>query len=119
MKTGKIKSVAPKMRNGEQASFTGNNGTTFYFVAEMEDGTVGEVGGKTPGAYRFGPGDEVQYEYTPNADPRWMGKLKIDKPGMNGGGRGGAVNERHDWVIVAAIAVAGDVGTFRRGAAVV
>lgn len=88
MKQGTIKSVAPKLRNGEQSFFTGQHGTTYYFMVEMEDGTKGEAGGKTPGSYRFGAGEAVEYEYTPSADERYPGKLKIQKVGgFQGGGR--------------------------------
>lgn len=90
MKTGKISYVAPVLgRDGVQRSFTGQHGTTYYFTVEMEDGTKGEVGGKTEGTYRFKEGDVVEYEYTENKDPRFPGKLKIERPGSGAGYRGG------------------------------
>lgn len=78
---GTIKAVAPRMKNGEQRSWTGGNGTLWYFDVTIlgEDGkeVKGEAGGKTQGSYRFGPGDEVEYTVD---EGQYGNKLKLDKP---------------------------------------
>lgn len=90
MATGKIKSVVQNVdKDGVQRSFTTDNGTFYVFVVEMEDGTRGEVNSKTPGTYRFAPGTEVEYTYTANANPQYLGKLKVEKPGGAQGGFAG------------------------------
>lgn len=66
-------------QNGEQRSYTGQNGTLYYTEVELEDGTKGEVGSKTPGI-KWQQGDAVQYTFTPNANPKYLGKLKLEKP---------------------------------------
>lgn len=88
---GKIKSVVPQMdQHGNQRSFSTENGTFYCFIAEMEDGLKGEVNSKRAGEYRFGAGDEVEYTYTPNPNPQYLGKLKIEQAGgRRGGGEGG------------------------------
>ena len=88
---GKIKTVQPQLGSDfEQRSFTTDNGTFWCFVVEMEDGTRGEVSGKTKGTYRFSDGDEVEYTYTPSTNEKYLGKLKLNKPeGFSGGGKTG------------------------------
>lgn len=80
----KIKSIVPEMKNGTQHSYDGAHGTMYTFIAELENGTKGQVSSKSPAPHRFGPGDEVEYTFTAAANPLHTGKLKIEKPKDNG-----------------------------------
>lgn len=78
---GVVKGVSPRMKDGVQRSWTGANGTLWYFHVTIEDEHgkmhTGEVAGKTEGAYRFGEGDEV--EFTEEVG-QYGNKLKLDRP---------------------------------------
>lgn len=92
MSISKVKSSKIRTdQNGEQRSFQSQNGMLYYTEVELEDGTKGEVGSKTPGV-KWNVGDTVQYTYTPNSNPKYLGKLKLEKPkdgSYSGGGAGG------------------------------
>jgi hypothetical protein len=68
------------MKNGVQNSFDGAHGTMYTFSMELEDGTRGQVNSKSPAPYRLAIGEEVEYTYTPNANPKYLGRLKVEKP---------------------------------------
>lgn len=90
------KVVSSKMsldREGNQRSYTGQHGTLYYSDVELDNGVKGQVGSKNPGV-KWNTGDTVQFTYTPPTDPKYPGKLKLEKPkdgsysggGSNGGG---------------------------------
>lgn len=90
------KVVSSKMsldREGNQRSYTGQHGTLYYSDVELDNGVKGQVGSKNPGV-KWNPGDTVQFTYTPPTDPKYPGKLKLERPkegsysggGSNGGG---------------------------------
>lgn len=85
---GTIKAVAPRMKDGKQRSYGEGDRKTFYFDVTVtgEDGKEmkGEVGGKTEGSYRFGPGDEVDITSAQQTEYGW--KFKFDKPKDGSGG---------------------------------
>jgi hypothetical protein len=68
------------MNGHVQNSYDGQHGTMYTFVCVLEDGTTGQVSSKTPAPHRFGPGDDVEYSFTPAANAKHMGRLKIEKP---------------------------------------
>ena len=96
MATAKITSAQPKLRpDGTQAKYDGQRGTTWYCIVKLDNGTEGEVGQQSEGC-RWKEGDEVTYEYKPNENPKYMGKLSLKKVdggrpygggGYSGGGK--------------------------------
>jgi hypothetical protein len=72
--------MAPEMSGGVQKSYDGSHGTMYTFICTLEDGTTGQVSSKSAAPHRFGPGDEVEYTYTPASNPKHTGKLKVEKP---------------------------------------
>lgn len=94
MSISKVKSSKLRLdQEGNQRSFQSQNGMLYYTEVELEDGAKGEVGSKTPGI-KWNVGEAVQYTYTPNSNPKYLGKLKLERPkdgsysggGSNGGG---------------------------------
>ena len=80
MGRSRIKTVQAEMRNGVQNSYDGQHGTMYTFSMELEDGTRGQVSSKSPAPYRLPVGEEVEYTLTPNKNPQYLGKLKVEKP---------------------------------------
>lgn len=73
------------MKNGEQASYTGQHGTMYTFMVAIEGGPTGQVSSKSPAPYRFRVGDEVDYTFTPPEKAGWTGRMKVEKPKDQGG----------------------------------
>lgn len=78
---GTIKAASPRMKDGVQRSWTGGNGTLWYYNVTIEDENggihTGEVAAKSEGTYRFGPGDQVEFTETKGD---FGFKFKIDRP---------------------------------------
>lgn len=89
--TARIQSAVPKIgRDGQQESFVSkqSNQTMYVFVVTLDNGTMGEVNSTTAGQYRHPVGTEVEFTFTPNPNPQYMGKLRLEKPGGQQGGKG-------------------------------
>ena len=80
MKTSKITKVTP---NG---SFTGNYGELFKFEVHFENGDYGDANCKTQNQTTWVVGQTVNYDLTPNANPKFNGKLSIVKEPFVPGG---------------------------------
>ena len=102
----KIQSVTP------QGTFD-HNGKTFHkFDVILDNGMVGEVNALTPDKWK--EGDEVVVK--DHQQTRWGPRLKLDKPGFNGGGspssKGPANNDVKgivaSWAVGCAMQAAGD-----------
>lgn len=76
----RIKAIAPEMVGNMQKSYNGSHGTMYTFLCTLENGTTGQVSSKSPTPHRFGVGDEVEFTFTPAANPAHTGRLKIEKP---------------------------------------
>jgi len=88
MKTSKVISVTQAVNeHGEQKSW-GNpeQGLNYDYIVKMEDGTGGIYSSKKPGEQdKFKWGQSVDYEYTPNSNPQFPGKIKPAKKEFSGG----------------------------------
>ena len=102
----KIQSVTP------QGTFD-HNGKTFHkFDVILDNGMVGEVNALTPDKWK--EGDEVVVKE--HQQTKWGPRLKLDKPGFNGGGspspKGPANNDVKgivaSWAVACAMQAAGD-----------
>ena len=71
----KITAIEPTQKGG----YTGNNGYVYTYVTTLDDGTIGEVGSKTPNKWNVG--DEV--EVLSKRDTDYGVRLSIGKPGAS------------------------------------
>jgi len=107
MSESKIKSI---QANG---TYEGAYGLMYKFEVTLEDGVTGEVSTKSES--RWNEGDEVEYTAT---DTQWGKRLKLSKPGMDGGRPSGGGNRQSpevqkridgSWAVGQAIQMLGNI----------
>jgi hypothetical protein len=104
--TTKIQNITP------QGTFDYNGKTFHKFDVILENGMVGEVNAMTPDKWKEGDECVVKEQNT----TKWGPRLKLDKPGFNGGcspsPKGGSNNDVKgivaSWAVGCAMQVAGD-----------
>ena len=104
--TTKIQNITP------QGTFDYNGKTFHKFDVILENGMVGEVNAMTPDKWKEGDECVVKEQNT----TKWGPRLKLDKPGFNGGGspspKGPANNDVKgivaSWAVACAMQAAGD-----------
>ena len=80
MKTSKITKVTP---NG---SFDSAYGTLYKFEVHFENGEYGDANCKEQDQKTWVVGEEAHYTLTPNANPKFNGKLKKEQPQQSSSG---------------------------------
>ena len=72
-------------------TWQGSNGLLHFHSISFADGTTGEYASQAAEQTKFVVGVEAEYEYTPNANPQYAGKIKpvYANAGNFGGGGGG------------------------------
>lgn len=78
MKQSKVTTAQPSLdANGQPKSWQHQEYGLFYVhFIQMENGDKGEYNSKEAQQNKFVVGQEVSYEYIPNKDPQYLGKIK-------------------------------------------
>jgi len=73
---------------GAHKVWAGQYGTFYLYTIAFADGVTGEYMNKEANQSVFVVGQEAEYEFTPNSNPQYAGRIKKPRPegGWSGGG---------------------------------
>jgi hypothetical protein len=98
--------------------FESKNGTAYIYTMELEDGTKGDFFAKE-NPIKKAIGEEIEYDYEPNANPQYLGKIKEKQEKKTFGSGGGfkknesAENARTALIVAKDIFIAGKGGEMK------
>lgn len=103
---GKVRSVAPLMRNNAHYTWTSSRGDLMYdfsLEVEVDEKVLTGTASAKRDVFRFKAGDEVTFEYKENDNPAYPAKFsKMADPNYQGGGgnfgSGGGARGADFWI---------------------